>query len=72
MSDSSSIGAYAASMSQSLYDQGKMVGRMIEAGQNALDQAKQKVTDNALQAVQKSTQAQNDIMTTGMKISVYA
>lgn len=72
MSDSSNIGAYAASMSQSLYDQGKMVGRMIEAGQNALDKAKQKVTDNALEAMQKSTQTQNDIMAIGMKISVYA
>lgn len=52
MSDFSSIGGYAASLSQSLYDQGKVVGRMLEASQNKVDAAKERVTENALQQIQ--------------------
>ncbi|HEY3326516.1 MAG TPA: hypothetical protein VGK14_05030 [Novimethylophilus sp.] len=72
MSEAHSVGSYSAAMSQSLYDQGKAVGRMIEASQHTIDATKEKVTDNALKEVQKSTLAKQAMVDIGTKLSIYA
>lgn len=72
MSDAANVGAYASSMSQSLFERGKAVGRMIEAGQRNVDDAKQKVTDQALSQLQQATATKNELLEIGAKINIYA
>ncbi len=70
--DSRSIGGYAAAMSQSLYDQGKAVGRQLVASTEKVNQKRSAVTDLALQQIQNATAAKNDILTVGSKLNIYA
>ena len=70
--DSGRIGGYAAAMSQSLYDQGKAVGRMLVASAEKVTEKRSAVTDLALQQIQNSTAAKNDILTVGSKLNIFA
>ncbi|GBG12786.1 aminodeoxychorismate synthase [Novimethylophilus kurashikiensis] len=72
MSDLSKIGAYSANLSISLNDHGKAVARMLEAGQNKVDAAKEKVTDTALQEIQRATAAKEDMIQLGAKLDIFA
>ncbi len=69
---SGNVGNYAAAMSNSLYEQSKAVGRQLAANSERLAQARSAITDVALQQVQASTVAKNDILTVGSKLNVYA
>lgn len=71
-SDLNKIGAYSANLSMSLIDQGKAVARMLEAGQNRVDVAKERVTDNALEQIQKSTATKDDMIRIGSLLSIFA
>lgn len=71
-SDLNSIGAYSANLSISLNDHGKAVARMLEAGQNKVDAAKEKVTDNALEQLQKATAEKEDMIRVGSLLSIFA
>lgn len=66
------IGGYAAAMSQSLYDQGKAVGRLINASTEKVIERRSAITDVALQQIQNSTAAKNDLLTVGSKINLFA
>lgn len=70
--DSGKIGGYAAAMSQSLYDQGKAVGRMLVASTEKVNEKRSAVTDIALQQIQNSTATKNDMLTVGSKINIFA
>ena len=70
--DSRNIGGYAAAMSQSLYDQGKAVGRQLVAGMEKVNQKRSAVTDQALEQIRNSTAAKNDMLTVGSKLNIYA
>jgi RNA-binding protein YhbY len=72
MSDLSKIGAYSASLAMSLNDQGKEVVRMLEAGQNKVDVAKNNVTDTALQELQRANAAKEDLIKVGAKLDIFA
>lgn len=66
------IGGYASAMSQSLYEQGKAVGRLIVASTDKVTEKRSAITDVALQQIQNSTAAKNDLLTVGSKINLYA
>lgn len=70
--DSGRIGGYAAAMSQSLYEQGKAVGRQIVASTEIVAKKRSAITDVALQQIQRSTAAKNDMLTVGSKLNIYA
>lgn len=70
--DAGNIGGYAAAMSQSLYEQGKAVGRQLEAGAQKVNEKRSAITDVALQQVQNATAAKNDMLTVGSKLNIYA
>ncbi len=70
--ESGKVGNYAAAMSSSLYEQSKAVARQLTANSEKLAQARSAITDVALQQVQASTVAKNDILTVGSKLNVYA
>ena len=59
-------------MSQSLYDQSKTVGEMVNAYIEKTNEKRAKVTDFALEQVQKSTQAKRDLLRVGGMIDVFA
>lgn len=70
--DSGRVGGYAAAMSQSLYEQGRAVGRMLVAGAEKTNQKRSAVTDLALQQIQNSTAVKNQMLTVGSKLNIYA
>lgn len=70
--DSERIGGYASSMAESLYEHGKAVGRQIIASAEKVTEKRTAITDVALQQVQKSTAAKNDMLTVGSKLDIYA
>ena len=70
--DSGQIGGYAAAMSQSLYDQSRAVGRMLVASTESVNQKRSAITDEALQQIQNSTAAKNDMLTLGSKLNIFA
>ena len=70
--DSGQIGGYAAAMSQSLYDQSRAVGRMLVASTERVNQKRSAITDEALQQIQNSTAAKNDMLTLGSKLNIFA
>ena len=70
--DNSRISSYAAAMSQSLYDQGKAVGRMLVASTDKVAEKRSAVADQALQQIQASTATKNDMLTVGSKLNIYA
>lgn len=70
--DAGRIGNYAAAMSQSLYEQGKAVGRQIVAHTEKVAEKRSAITDEALQQLQNSTEAKNDLLTVGSRLNIYA
>lgn len=70
--DSGRIGGYAAAMSQSLYEQGKAVGRQLVAETEKVAEKRSAVTDLALHQIQNSTAAKYDLLTIGSKLNIYA
>jgi len=71
-SDLGKLGAYSASLSMSLIDQGKAVARMLEAGQNKVDVTKEHVTDNALEQIQRDVSHKDEMIRVGSKLSIFA
>lgn len=70
--DPGRVSGYAAAMSQTLYDQGKAVGRMLVASTEKVTEKRTAVTDQALEQIQNSTAAKNDLLTIGSKLNIYA
>lgn len=70
--DSGRISGYAAQMSQSLYEHGKVIGQQVVASTEKTAQKRLAITDVALQEVQKATAVKNDMLTVGSKINLYA
>ena len=70
--NSERIGVYASEMSQTLYEHAKAVGRQILASTEKVAEKRSAVADVALQQIQKSTAAKNDLLMVGSKLDIYA
>ena len=66
------LDGYSAAMSQSLYEQSKAVGEMVNAYMEKTNEKRSQITDTALEQIQKSTQAKRDMLRIGSMLDVYA